>query len=184
MIVRDEARIIRRCLEAARPLIDCALVVDTGSSDSTIAEIRGYFRETGLEGEVALEPWRDFASNRSSARARMRAHADVDYALMIDADDQVVVVADFDAGRFRAGLSADAYEVWTRLGGHSYTRPQLIGNHKPFAFKGALHEYLDCAEPRYGDSALNWSPSARPTPAPTSTRGSPGTRWDAINMAL
>ncbi len=147
MIVKDEAPIIRRCLEAARPLIDYAVIVDTGSSDATIAEVERFFHDAQLEGEVAREPWRDFAWNRSSALALLRRRADIDYALMIDADDQVVFDLGFDAAAFKAGLGADAYDVWTRLGGYSYTRPQLIGNRKPFAFKGVLHEFLHCAEP-------------------------------------
>jgi hypothetical protein len=32
MIEKDEARVIRRC-QGVRPLIDYALIVDTGSSD-------------------------------------------------------------------------------------------------------------------------------------------------------
>jgi glycosyltransferase involved in cell wall biosynthesis len=35
LIVRDEARCIRRCLESVRPYVDRMLVLDTGSTDGT-----------------------------------------------------------------------------------------------------------------------------------------------------
>lgn len=146
MIVKDEARILRRCLVAARPLIDFALIVDTGSSDATLTELHALLLELGLDGMVVEEAWRDFAHNRSSALAKLRRRSDIDYALMIDADDCLVLGDGFDASAFKASLAADVVNVWTRLGGYSYTRPQLISNRKPFCFRGVVHEFLDCAE--------------------------------------
>jgi glycosyltransferase involved in cell wall biosynthesis len=146
MIVKNEARIIHRCIAAARPLIDYALIVDTGSTDATKTEIRSALAEFALEGSVVDEPWRDFAFNRSAALAKLRERNDIDYALMIDADDQIVFSESFGAADFKTRLSADVINIWTRMGGYTYTRPQLISNHKPFHFKGVLHEFLDCAD--------------------------------------
>jgi hypothetical protein len=143
MIVRNEAPIIRRCIESAALLIDFALIVDTGSTDGTIREIQSVLTERQIAGFVLEEPWRDFASNRSFALAKLRERPDIDYALMIDADDQLAYAPDFDAARFKEALSADAYSVWTRLGGYSYTRVQLISNRQNFYFKGVLHEFLE-----------------------------------------
>ena len=145
MIVKNEARIIRRCIAAARPLVDYALIVDTGSTDTTKAEIRAALTEFALEGAIADEPWRDFAFNRSAALAMLREKSDIDYALMIDADDRIVFSDSFDAAAFKTRLGADVVNIWTRLGGYTYKRPQLISNRKPFQFRGVLHEFLDCA---------------------------------------
>ena len=145
MIVKNEERIIRRCLAAARPIVDYACIVDTGSSDGTIEEINRALRELSLPGEVHKEAWRDFAHNRSSALATLRKKKDIDYALMIDADDSVALSDNFDAASFKASLSDDLIYVWTKLGENSYVRPQLISNRKPFFFKGVLHEFLDCS---------------------------------------
>ncbi len=67
MIVKNEAHIIHHCLESAMPLLDYALIVDTGSNDGTQQAIRGFLREKNLPGEVVEEPWRDFAHNRGFA---------------------------------------------------------------------------------------------------------------------
>src|ERR1700680_3956289 len=91
MIVKNEAHVMMRCLESVRPLIDYVLVEDTGSTDGTQTIIREWLGRTKLPGNVFDEPWQDFAYNRSTALARLRQVKEVDYALIIDADDQLVI---------------------------------------------------------------------------------------------
>jgi glycosyltransferase involved in cell wall biosynthesis len=146
IIVRNEAHVIRRCLDSVRPLIDDALIVDTGSEDGTQATIRAFLSEAGMPGEVLEAPWRDFGWNRSVALERLREKPDIDYALMIDADEVLVFKPGFDAAEFKRGLDRDLYDVETRLTGSVYLRPQLFRNAPGFSFKGALHEYLECPE--------------------------------------
>ncbi|MGC1302507.1 MAG: glycosyltransferase [Caulobacteraceae bacterium] len=144
MIVRDEAHILERCLKAARPLLDHALIVDTGSTDATVEVARQALRDLDLPGLVVEHPWRDFAYNRSWALSALRKQGDIDYALMIDADDRLELADDFDVSAFKAALSADVYSIATRMADIRYLRPQLISNRKPFRFRGVLHEFLDC----------------------------------------
>jgi glycosyltransferase involved in cell wall biosynthesis len=146
MIVKNEARIIRRCLASALPLIDYILIVDTGSDDNTIREIGDFISENNVEADVIEEKWRDFAYNRSFALARLRERRDIDYALMIDADDQVKYAPSFGLNTLKQQLTADLYNIVTELGGSTYVRPQLISNKKGFSFSGVLHEYLKCDE--------------------------------------
>lgn len=145
MIVKNEAPIIRRCLESVLPLIDYVLIVDTGSEDGTQETVRGFLREKNLPGEVVDEPWRDFAYNRSFALRKLRERSDIDYGLMIDADEVLLYEAGFDAGRFKRSLRASLYDIQTRYAGVVYTRPQLFSNRLEFHFKAVLHEYLDYA---------------------------------------
>src|SRR5271155_4620707 len=91
MIVKNESKVILRCLESVRPILDYVLVEDTGSTDGTQTIIRDWLDRVGLPGEVYDEPWRDFSYNRSHALARLRENRGVDYALMIDADDEFIV---------------------------------------------------------------------------------------------
>src|SRR5262245_39201004 len=90
MIVKDEAPIILRCLQSVRRLVDYVLVVDTGSADGTQALIRDYLERESLPGEVFDDPWRDFSFNRSRALSRLRTRTEIDYALIMDADDVLV----------------------------------------------------------------------------------------------
>jgi glycosyltransferase involved in cell wall biosynthesis len=143
MIVKNEAPIIRRCLENVQPLVDYVLIVDTGSTDGTQAAISRFLHEQSVPGEVIEEPWRDFAYNRSFALQKLREHEDIDYGLMIDADEVLVYEPGFEPKRFKQGLTLDLYDIETRYGNLSYLRPQLFSNRLNFCYKGVLHEYLE-----------------------------------------
>ena len=81
LMVRNEARILRRCVESLG-VCDRILVVDTGSTDDTV-EIA---EELGCS--VRRHVWRDFGHNRSlSFKEAMGAG---EWALAIDADMRLV----------------------------------------------------------------------------------------------
>jgi glycosyltransferase involved in cell wall biosynthesis len=136
MIVRDEAAVIRRCLDSVRLFIDAWVIVDTGSTDGTQDVIREYLRD--LPGELFERPWVDFAHNRNEALEYARGRAD--YLLFIDADE-VLVAAD---GFRMPELTLDAYDLESRVDGMSYLRRQLVRAATPWTWKGVLHEHLDC----------------------------------------
>ncbi len=50
MIVKNEATVIRRCMESVRPIIDYWIIVDTGSTDGTQDVIREHLKD--LPGEL------------------------------------------------------------------------------------------------------------------------------------
>lgn len=80
MIVKNEERSLRRCLEAAKPLVDRMIVVDTGSTDQTV-EIA---QEMGAA--VLKFSWVD---DFSAARNFALDHSDGDWNLVLDADEYV-----------------------------------------------------------------------------------------------
>ena len=140
MIVKNESKVILRCLESVRPIVDYVLIEDTGSTDGTQAVIREWLDRVELPGEVYDEPWRDFAYNRSHALTRLREKRDVDYALIMDADD----VLELPPGFRMPHLKADSYslEIWHQE--LRYWRTQLIRNALPWRYEGVLHEFLSC----------------------------------------
>ena len=142
MIVKNESRVIVRCLESLRPLLDFVLIEDTGSTDGTQTIIRDYLRQAGLPGVVIEEPWRDFAYNRSHALARLRERLTIDYALIMDADDEMVFEAGFDAAAFKKSLTRDMYSVKLKSGAIRHQRLQICSNRKEFSYRGVLHEFL------------------------------------------
>src|SRR5947209_452327 len=104
MIVKNEASVIVRCLDSVRPMIDCVLIEDTGSTDGTQKIIREWIKKNGLTGEVIDEPWQDFAYNRSHALGCLRRNKKIDYALIIDADDTLAIEPEFDVTAFKASM--------------------------------------------------------------------------------
>ena len=80
MIVRDEAERIEACLRSVQGFVDEMVVVDTGSTDDTIARARA------LGARVEQIPWPgDFAPARNQALQWLQG----DWVLVLDADEQL-----------------------------------------------------------------------------------------------
>ena len=136
MIVKNEAAVIRRCLDSVLPIIDHWVIVDTGSTDGTQDIIRAHLHD--LPGELHERPWRDFAHNRSEALELARGKSD--YTFIIDADDTLEIVPDMTV----PALTADSYTVDIDDTGTVYRRTQLVRSAMPWRYEGVLHEFLTC----------------------------------------
>src|SRR5438874_6808861 len=88
MIVKNEARIIRRALRSAKPFIDSYSISDTGSTDNTMEIIREEM--AGIPGVLTSDEWQDFATNRNLSLSRCTG----DYVLTVDADEVVEVAGE------------------------------------------------------------------------------------------
>ena len=86
MIVKNEAPVIRRCLESVRPIIDYWVIVDTGSTDGTQDIIRDYLRDVPGELHERLG-----GISRITAPRRLSSARPGDYSLIIDADDALEI---------------------------------------------------------------------------------------------
>jgi glycosyltransferase involved in cell wall biosynthesis len=136
MIVKNEAPVIRRCLDSARPIIDYWVIIDTGSTDGTQDIVRAALHD--LPGALVERPWRDFAFNRTESLALARPNGD--YSLIIDADDVLVIPEHFHM----PDLDADSYSIDIDFNGVRYLRPQIVKATLPWRYEGVLHEYLAC----------------------------------------
>ncbi|MFJ8111258.1 glycosyltransferase [Streptomyces sp. NPDC096132] len=136
MIVKDEAPVIRRCLESVRPLIDSWVIVDTGSTDGTQDVIRDVYSD--LPGELYERPWKGYDGSRTEAIELARPGAD--YLFFMDADD----VMEVEPGFRMPELILEAYRVNIRFGSFRYWRPALVATRLPWRYVGVLHEYIDC----------------------------------------
>ena len=140
MIVRDEAHVIRRCLDSVRPLIDAWCILDTGSADGTQDIIREHLRD--LPGALFEAPWKGFAASRNEAMEYARGRAD--YLLFIDADDELVLPRKFRLPE----LQADAYYLEHRQGETAFQRLDLVACRHPWRYVGVLHEFLESDQHR------------------------------------
>ncbi len=138
---------IERCLASAKPLVDSWCIVDTGSTDDTIARVHAVMQ--GVPGSLHERPWKNFAHNRNEALDLARAEGS-DYVLFIDADEIFVAPENF----VWPALSADVYELACHYDAMRYARAAMIATRRPWRWKGVLHEYLECVEP-YRSGALD-----------------------------
>lgn len=80
MIVKNEERFLRNCLESAKDIVDEIVIVDTGSSDSTLDIAREF------NAKIVSHIWED---DFSAARNVSISHATGDWALWLDADEEI-----------------------------------------------------------------------------------------------
>ena len=133
IIVKDEADLLDACLNSLRGLVDEIVVVDTGSTDGTVAVAKQH------RAVVAHEPWQgDF----SAARNRSLDLATGDWILYVDADEQVE--GDFEHARAFLD-TADAYAGFQvrfvpRVGWTPFREYRLWRNRADIRFVGHIHE--------------------------------------------
>jgi glycosyltransferase involved in cell wall biosynthesis len=153
MIVKNEAHVIERCMESLKRLLDYVLIVDTGSDDGTPQVINNWLNSNNIPGEVIIEPWKNFAYNRTFALEKLREKDSIDYAFMIDADEILVFDEDFDVESFKTSLWADIYDIVTNMGGFIYNRPTLTSNKRQSRYEGVVHEFLAMSDGGTRDTA-------------------------------
>ena len=89
MIVKNEEKLIRKCLESVKPYIDYWVIgIDIDSTDDTekiIYEVLG-----DIPGELHHDEWRGFGFNRTLCLRRAASRAD--YVFRCDADFVLEVV--------------------------------------------------------------------------------------------
>ena len=132
LIVKNEGAVIARCLRSAAGLVQAVVIVDTGSTDDTLAVIRGL--DLPVPIHLHRRPWKNFAHNRTELLRLAEQVAD--YLLLLDADQTV-------EGRLPE-LSADAYSVLIRTAALAFRKLILVRSALPWRYEGVVHEYATC----------------------------------------
>ncbi|MDN3506163.1 MAG: tetratricopeptide repeat protein [Simkaniaceae bacterium] len=135
MIVKNESKVIERCLESVKPFIDYWVIVDTGSTDGTQNVILKYMED--VPGELHERSWVDFAHNRTEALHLAKKKGD--YLLCIDADEELIPEEGFSL----PNLEFDWYFWQIKSSGTHWHKAHLIKNSLDWKWVGVLHEYLD-----------------------------------------
>lgn len=135
MIVKNENKVIKRCLASVKPIINYWVIVDTGSTDGTQETIREFMQD--IPGELHEYPWVDFAHNRNQALALSKNKGD--YLLFIDADEQLIFHETFDS----SSIHKDYYFFPVQQpSGINYFRESLVQNNLDWVWEGPVHETL------------------------------------------
>lgn len=142
MIVRDEEKTLKRCLDSVRSFVDEIIIVDTGSIDQT-REIAGRFTD-----HVFYFPWRD---DFSAARNEAFSKAAMDYCMWLDADD---IVPPEEAEKISAWKKstdgsvdvlmlkyATAFDENGKIS-FSFYRERILKRACGFQWKGRVHEVI------------------------------------------
>jgi glycosyltransferase involved in cell wall biosynthesis len=139
-IVKDESRIIERCVRSLMPHIDGAIIVDTGSKDNTVEILEKLFADAGKPLELQRVSFENFSQARNAAlQLARRSQLPWEWLLLADADMELVVQEPL---RLNGGLS---YDVRQRAGSLDYYNRRFVSCEATGEFCGVTHEYLDVA---------------------------------------
>lgn len=141
VMCKDESAIIERCLESIILIADEVIITDTGSTDDTIIRAGLFLQKNNIKFKIYSEKFVDFGYNRTLLLQRAR-QSDVDYVLMLDADEILVKDNIFDYGNFKSGLRGYGYNLLLQSGDTHYFLPRLLSNRGEWKFIGVTHEYL------------------------------------------
>lgn len=143
MIVKNETRVIARCLDAALPLVDAYVIVDTGSTDDTREKIEEVAARHNVTGLFAHDEWKNFGHNRTRAARLTKTYAkergfalERTYMLLLDAD-MVLRQNDF----VRNELVLPAYLLEQRSPNLSWLNTRLCRLDHDWVSVGVTHEY-------------------------------------------
>lgn len=93
-IVRDESKVIERCLTSVKNLATSYIICDTGSKDDTIVKIQTFMHNLNIPGEVIQREWISYGENKSELLAYFRAHprfGNAKYFCWLDADEVFIM---------------------------------------------------------------------------------------------
>lgn len=145
LMVRNESRILERCLKAVENVVDAFCIHDTGSTDETREIARAFLEAGNRKGCITESKWENFGANRTASFRAARdyvAAAGWDmattYGLLLDADMV------FHAEALKAQTLTDiGYSVIQCAGNLEYPNCRLVRMDYPWKCLGVTHEYWD-----------------------------------------
>ena len=157
LMVRNESRILERCLTAVKDVVDAFCIHDTGSTDDTRDIGLRFLKEGNRKGCLTESAWENFGANRTASFVAAQDYlkaADWDlkdtYGLLLDADMV------FHPNTLKdQSLDAIGYSIVQCAGTLEYPNCRLIRMDHPWRCRGVTHEYWDGATTKL-DRSVCW----------------------------
>lgn len=137
---KNEEHCIKNTLESVYKYINYWVVCDTGSTDRTCDIVKEFFEEKGIPGELHIDEWVGFDTNKTLMMKRAKDKAD--YVIHLDADD--LLVGDFSFTNNYEGY--DAYYIPVKRGLSEWKAFIIFNNRLTWKFCGVAHTIIRCLE--------------------------------------
>jgi len=152
MIVKNEEKMLSRCLESIKDYVDEIVIVDTGSTDGTVEIAESY------GANVYHHPWDD---NFSKHRNQSIDYAGSDWIFIIDADEELMPGSGEEIQR-ATQVDKDVDSIFIRVecdfdegrGTSMHNSIRLFRNNNCIRYKGRVHNAIDGEQnPKYAPKA-------------------------------
>ena len=149
MIVKNESKVIERCLDSVKHFVDYFVICDTGSTDGTQDIVFDYLKRNELAGELHQHEWVHFGHNRTLSFEAAKGKCD--YIMTIDADEVFVPYAGGLAQLDQTvnsveGLVGDIVYLTSHFSSLRYLRPQFFNDERDWMWDQAVHEVPVCLD--------------------------------------
>ena len=146
IMIKNEERIIKRCIDRALSIADAICISDTGSTDKTLEILSEYLPTLSIPTHVANHTWKNFGHNRTlSFQASqefcktLEWNPEFTYGLLLDGDMNFVMTDQFQ----KTDLTANGYRIIQRNGSLEYYNTRFVKLAYPWRCVGVTHEYWD-----------------------------------------
>jgi len=134
MIVKNEEKVIERCIMSAADKIDGFVIFDTGSTDNTTEKIEEIRKQLDLNIICKQSKWINFGTNRTEVFGFAKNIEGCKYMLVLDADDVL-------EGTFSINHEIDVGTMLVNTDGIEHVHRRLFNTKFDWEYIGAVHEY-------------------------------------------
>lgn len=144
-MIKNEEKIIRRCIDSVKSLCDAFCISDTMSTDNTVNIVKEYINEhDNIPGKIYQNPWSDFGANRTISYNNSVAFCkelgwdpENTWGLLLDADMKLIVLPQFN----KQDLYHDGYTIIQSNNMIDYHNTRFIKLNGMWKCVGYTHEY-------------------------------------------
>lgn len=149
IMIKNEERIIKRCISNALSIADAFCISDTGSTDYTVKILEEFLPTLSVKTKLVQHTWQNFGHNRTLAYQASQAfceelgwNPETTYALLVDADMNFVMTPEYN----KDAMTANGYRLKQKTSSLEYYNTRLAKISYPWRCVGVTHEYWDGAE--------------------------------------
>jgi glycosyltransferase involved in cell wall biosynthesis len=136
MIIKNEEKVIKRCIKSAQKKVEGFVIFDNGSTDKTINVLERLRDDDHINIILKTTTWKNFGENRTEVFDYIHENIpECDYTIVLDADDVL-------KGKLSIKKPIDVGQILVKTNGIDHVHRRLF-NMKKFRweYRGKVHEY-------------------------------------------
>jgi tetratricopeptide (TPR) repeat protein len=144
LMIKNESKIIERCIGNSIDYVDAVNILDTGSTDNTVEVCKAYLTASGKPFRISVHPFKTFGHNRSisfdEAQKLCEAlhwNAEECYAMAVDADMVIKATPAFKDFK----MTQNGYRMIQQHGSLKYYNVRFLKCSYAWKCIGSTHEY-------------------------------------------
>ena len=143
-MIKNESKIIERCINNALDIVDAISILDTGSTDNTIEICKEVLSKCGKPYKISVEPFKNFGYNRTVSFKKtqqlckeLKWDSSKTYALAVDADMIIKPSEQFK----NVELTLPGYSIVQKNGNLTYYNMRFLQCSFDWTCVGVTHEF-------------------------------------------